>query len=125
MTSISHNYYRGYLWALAISFDQLGNALAGGHPDVTISARIGRGAALGLRPAWWWKAARWCVDWAFKPYEDNHCHGAYYGHQQWDVPDKIRRGNDVGLVVVTLILLGFVPWLGILFRIHAFFRGLV
>jgi hypothetical protein len=33
---------RTYLWNLLISFDQFLNTILAGHPDETISARIGR-----------------------------------------------------------------------------------
>lgn len=39
-----------YLRNLFISIDQLGNTLANGHPDETISSRVGRNAVAGK---WW------------------------------------------------------------------------
>jgi hypothetical protein len=36
-----------YLRRIAVSIDQLGNTIAGGHPDETISSRVGRSALRG------------------------------------------------------------------------------
>ena len=42
-----------YLWNLIIALDQLGNALLGGDPDETISARLGRSQLRGSRYGHW------------------------------------------------------------------------
>jgi len=101
--------YKGWIWALFIGLDQLGNAISGGHPDVTISARIGRNFAAGRRPLWWWRIMRNAVDWAFSPIEDNHCVEAWAHTDELGEGYKVRRGTDFGLLLMSLILLGFVP----------------
>ncbi len=60
-----------WIKAVLVGLDQLGNALAGGHPDATISARIGRFYIMGGR---YWRAMRWIVDTTFAPIDGpNHC----------------------------------------------------
>jgi hypothetical protein len=60
-----------YLKNILISLDQLVNAILGGDPDMTISARIGRNY-----DGSWMKAI---VDWMFKwQGHDSHCDNADY-----------------------------------------------
>lgn len=60
-----------WIKAVLTGLDQLGNAIAGGHPDATISARIGRFYIVGGR---YWKIMRWVVDTTFAPIDGpNHC----------------------------------------------------
>lgn len=88
--------YKGYVWAVFIGLDQLGNALTGGHPDVTVSARLGY---LSQNTKWaQWKAMRKMVDWAFEPVDGpGHCLSAWLGLVEAGEGKKARRGNDVGL----------------------------
>jgi len=54
-----------YIWNLLISIDQLGNALAGGDPDETISSRAGK----RQHDAWWAKGLCWILD----KLDTHHC----------------------------------------------------
>ena len=96
--------YYGYLWAVLIGFDQLGNALTGGHPDVTISARLGK--AQSADEGWLMQFLARVVDFAFRPTERHHCRDAYEAQLDENF-SKLRRGNDVGLVFLGLIILVF------------------
>lgn len=59
-------------WTLARSFDQLGNALAGGDEDELVSARAWRQRAA---PPWRW--LRPAIDWvAARLGDPNHCETA-------------------------------------------------
>lgn len=60
-----------------IALDQLGNTIAGGSEDATISARIGYHVV--NKPNRYWEALRFLVDSLFEPLEgDNHCKRAYH-----------------------------------------------
>lgn len=93
---------RYYIGRLLISFDQLGNAIAGGNPDVTISARL-----YYLSEVREVLIARWLmllVDFVFYPVDGvAHCEKAYINHEDED----IRRGSDVALIALCLITLPF------------------
>ena len=64
--------YRSRPLAILIAIDQLGNAIAGGNPDSTISARVGyfsdktlREKTLGRHA--YWKGLERIIDFAFFP----------------------------------------------------------
>lgn len=83
-----------------IALDQLGNALAGGNEDCTISARLGY---LYLnRPSRWTTALMRIVDFTFKPIDGKyHCVKAYY----FDREETFIKGNNLGLAVLTLFVI--------------------
>lgn len=64
-----------YLKNILISFDQFINTLAGGDPDETISARLGRN--------WQGTLAERFVDWMFKWQNrpGGHCENAHWWEQ--------------------------------------------
>ena len=64
-----------YGWHLAIAFDQLCNAILGGHADETISSRIYRHAA-ERKPKRYWVWAYKTINTIFF-WQKNHCRGAY------------------------------------------------
>ncbi len=91
--------YSGWARSVVVAIDQLGNALAGGHPDVTISARVGYFAAQGKR---YFGVLENVIDWAFRPVDgDGHCAQARAG----ETGEQFQRGNDVALGALTLITL--------------------
>lgn len=102
--------YHGYAWAVLISLDQLGNALTGGHPDVTVSARLGMAQYSG--EGWLMKSLSRLVDFCFAPVESKHCLNAYVGQLE-ESRQKLRRGTDVGIVALTPVILLLAPalWL--------------
>lgn len=74
--------YRKMPWAfnVLIGIDQLGNAIADGNPDNTISARVGYFASdehdshLKL----YWKALEWTINLTFMPIQGpGHCYRAW------------------------------------------------
>jgi len=72
----------GYLGNFFVAIDQLGNVLAGGNPDNTVSSRVGfynsSNYVKGDAP-WQWKLFEQIIDTAFYPIDGaNHCHEAYY-----------------------------------------------
>lgn len=57
-----------YIKNVLVAIDQLGNAICGGNPDVTISARTGYFANISntkLKP--WWRIMEAIINFAFKP----------------------------------------------------------
>lgn len=72
----------GYILNTLISIDQLGNVLAGGDPDNTISARVGfynHHFPDEKKVTFFWKAFEWIIDTTFWPVDGpDHCHEAYH-----------------------------------------------
>ncbi|SEA35568.1 hypothetical protein [Microbulbifer marinus] len=98
MTEKKMSWIRGVL----IAIDQLGNAIAGGNPDATISARTGYFAnkhETPLRP--WWKAMEKVIDFTFEPLEGRgHCLRSFEADEEehWEGSD-IMRGL-LGIIIV-------------------------
>ena len=86
-----------------IALDQLGNALAGGNPDATISQRLGY---LHVeRPMKLTTLLMMLVNWTFKPVDgEGHCKQAYDNSTE-----EHLRGNDAALAVMGLILAAVCP----------------
>ena len=113
--------YKGWIWAVFIGLDQLGNALAGGHPDVTISARLGYLGDFHKR-GWFLLVAR-MVDWAFYPADgEGHCVASWVREDGEGYLRKVRRGNDVGLVLLTLFVVVLILPLRLVNTIRRWFR---
>lgn len=71
-----------YLGHLFIAVDQLGNVLAGGNPDNTISSRVGyynNHKNLKRKAPWQWRFFEQIIDATFYPVDGpSHCHEAYF-----------------------------------------------
>lgn len=86
-----------------IALDQLGNALAGGNPDATISQRLGY--LHEERPMKLTTLLMKLVNWTFKPVDgEGHCKQAYDNSTE-----EHLRGNDVALTVMGMILAAVCP----------------
>ncbi len=69
----------GYLGNVFVAIDQLGNAIAGGNPDNTISSRIGYYCNHADINKWYWTVLNKIIDFTFYPIDGwNHCHEAYH-----------------------------------------------
>lgn len=120
----------GYLRNIFVSVDQLGNALAGGDPDNTISARIGfynhhkhvNGVSASPHPVkWYWKAFEDIVDTTFRPVDgDGHCHEAYHS-DAGEFFDPHTKNWAVG--VLSVLIIGSCIPLFIIFRVVGLFRS--
>lgn len=65
-----------YIMRILVAFDQLGNALAGGNPDCTISGRTGYFLTHDKNAYWVFLA--FVIDLTFQPFDGkNHCLQAY------------------------------------------------
>lgn len=94
-----------YSWFMEVllALDQLGNALAGGHHDSTVSARIGFHLydPKGTR-AMYWSFLEFVVNLTFSPIDGpHHCRMAYCADRE----ETFRDGNIVLKIVLVLLVL--------------------
>jgi len=97
--------YTSYLF---VSIDQLGNALAGGNADNTISARVGyynyHYPYKDNKIPWYWELLRKIIDITFYPVDgDSHCHEAYH-NDAGEVFDN-RITNFLVAIAATLVII--------------------
>ena len=100
--------YRGWLYSVLIAIDQLGNALAGGYADSTISARVGynvRHAAPKRQN--YWRLLEGIINYTFLPLDGpDHCYQAYLAGNQ----TYYRDGSDLMRVILSsLIIFNAIP----------------
>jgi hypothetical protein len=108
------------LGRILISIDQLGNTLAGGNEDCTISARLGY--LYINRPMWWATMLMYIVDFTFYAADGpHHCLTAYLNDQN----ESFRRGSDVGLAILSIITIPFCIILFIPVLIYAHVRDAI
>ncbi len=71
-----------YLGNFFVSIDQLGNVIANGNPDNTISSRVGfynKHNKSGQKAPWQWQAFEKIINFTFYPIDgEEHCHEAYH-----------------------------------------------
>ena len=104
---------RPYLLELLIALDQLGNAIAGGNADQTVSGRIGWHANYGGHVLLW-AIPETVVDWAFEPVDG-------MGHCIKSIEDRagVSEHTTAGLIAVTALAVVFATPIGILLRARA------
>lgn len=109
-----------YFNNVLIAIDQLGNALAAGNPDVTISARTGYFANIEkTRMRWWWNIMEFIIDFAFKPFDGpNHCLDSYYSDQE----SGHSEGSDLARGLIGLFIVFLCPLIAVLTRLWVFFH---
>ncbi|MDY0780824.1 hypothetical protein [Tenacibaculum sp. IB213877] len=101
-----------------VSLDQLGNTLARGNPDNTISARIGYFMHNeNGNPSAYWAILEGIVDFTFKPIDGiKHCFVAYC----YDKEEQFDEGHFFSKVLLFLLVIIFcIPLLIIINRIIA------
>ncbi len=73
---------RRYLVNFFVSIDQLGNVIAGGNPDNTISSRVGfynQHNTTGEKAPWQWRLFEKIINFSFWPIDgEGHCHEAFH-----------------------------------------------
>jgi len=96
-----------YAKSVLIAIDQLGNAIAGGNPDCTISGRIGYYHSISVVPyLWYWSVLAFIVDITFYPFDGKgHCRQAYE-KEQLNEFYELNSFKLLALFVLTLIVLG-------------------
>lgn len=95
----THSFLKNFL----VSIDQVGNALSGGDPAKTVSARVGYFAFTTTNVTkWYWKAMEKVINFTFWPVDGmNHCWKAYSAV-------RLEAYNDSGSDILRIILLFFI-----------------
>ena len=94
-----------YFFNLLVAIDQFGNALCGGNPDNTISARVGYFASTTKDATkYYWKAMEKIINFTFWPVDgEGHCLKAYKADRDEAYNDS---GSDFFRVVLSIIIAG-------------------
>jgi len=113
---MSHE-YKSWPVAVLVAIDQLGNAIAGGNPDSTISARVGYFSERANRGKGYWKALESIIDFAFFPIDGpRHC------YQAWQAEDEhFWRGSDFTRVILSVFIIVACPVIAIVLRVLVLF----
>ena len=109
-----------WLYAILIAIDQLGNALAGGYPDTTISARVGYNALhSGPLTRRCWCLLQVLIDYTFLPLDGpRHCYQAY----QADKNHHYRDGSDLMRLILSVLVVANAPLIIVATRLIVLFR---
>ena len=109
-----------------VSIDQLGNVIAGGNPDNTISSRVGyynQHNNSGKKAPWAWRFFEQIINLTFWPIDgDNHCHEAFHNDAGEDFDDNTKNVLVAILAAIIIIpsclviavVLDILYWLGII-----------
>ena len=102
MTTINNhvgNKKMPYWFNILVAIDQLGNAIAAGNPDNTISARVGYFAS-NEHPSkikQYWKALQGIIDFTFAPIQGpGHCYHAW----QAEADETDTQGSYIARVIL-------------------------
>lgn len=92
-----------YIKNILVSVDQLGNTIAGGNPDNTISSRIGHYCTDKKKSRWYWRALESIIDFSFYPIDGkNHCKVSF----QIDSDEKFDKGTrNWAVALLTIIII--------------------
>lgn len=92
-----------YWFNVLVAVDQLGNAIADGNPDNTISARVGYFASAEYKSKLklYWKTLEWIIDFTFEPVQGpGHCHHAWQAEaDETDTPGSYIARVILGIFV--------------------------
>ena len=103
-------------WAqgVLISIDQLGNAIAGGNPDSTISVRVGHFAnneTCSLKERcykFYWLFMEWVINATFYLVDgSDHCLQAYKN----DSDEEFKKGSDLMRFILSIIIIIACPFI--------------
>ncbi|MDC9720151.1 MAG: hypothetical protein PSN46_05400 [Gammaproteobacteria bacterium] len=92
-----------WLSAVLVAIDQLGNALSGGYPDSTISARVGYNARHS-NPLTrdYWLLLEWVINFSFEAIDGpDHCYQAYVNGSK----THYRDGSDLMRFILSLLII--------------------
>jgi hypothetical protein len=114
---------KDYSWIfnVLVAFDQLGNAIAFGNPDRTVSARVGYFSLTGpFYLKWYWRFLERVINLAFWPVDGrNHCRQAMCA----DPIKDFNLGNQLGWFLLSILVLVFCIVIGILlYLVYPFYR---
>lgn len=98
----------GYLNNFFVSIDQLGNVIAGGNPDNTISSRVGyynKHNTTTEKAPLQWRIFETIINFTFYPIDgEDHCHEAFHN----DAGEEFD-GNTRNILVAILAALIIIP----------------
>ena len=97
-----------YIVNFFVSIDQLGNVIAGGNPDNTISSRVGfynnHNTASGEKVPWQWRLFQEIINFSFWPIDGKgHCHEAFHNEAGKDF-DKNTKNILVAILAAVIII---------------------
>ena len=112
-----------YIGNFFVAIDQLGNAIAGGNPDNTISSRVGyynnhhnAHSNIPLQ----WRMFEKIIDFTFWPIDGpNHCHEAFHS-DAGEVFDKNTKNVLVAILAALLIIPSCILIAVILYTLYLF-----
>lgn len=105
-----------YAYNILLSLDQFGNAVFGGNPDSTISARTGYFAA--KKQERFWIIQERVINYAFKPIDGpNHCRQAW----QADANETFYAAGPVAKIAMGLTVCVMCVTIGTALRIYKAF----
>ena len=111
-----------YLTNFFVSIDQLGNVIAGGNPDNTISSRVGYYTQHSetKKIAWYWIWFEKIINTAFFPLDGkNHCHEAFH-NDAGETFDK--KTSNIVVALLAIIIIPSCVFIGLLLYIlYAFY----
>lgn len=95
-----------YFFNILVAIDQLGNAICGGNPDNTISARVGYFSQVTTNwTKWYWKTFEKVINFTFWPVDGpDHCLQAF----EADAKETFYDNNgDFFRVLLSIIIVVF------------------
>lgn len=112
-----------YFENVLVSIDQLGNALCGGNPDNTISARVGYFSAVNRNATkYFWKTLERVIDFTFWPVDGpHHCLQAFEADPQETFNDN---NGDFFRVIISLVIVATCVPISILLYAQWAIKGL-
>lgn len=114
-------FYSGSFLLFLLNIDRLGNALAGGSHQNSVSGRVGARVLRSDNP--FWQFMEKVINKTFEPIDGpNHCYDAFLFESSRIEAIEHRRGNDVGLVVLSVLSVVICALLFPIIRIIALFR---
>lgn len=105
-----------WIGGVLVAIDQLGNAVAWGNPDATISARTGYFAnEVETTFKLYWQCMEWIINFAFYPIDGpDHCHREYLK----DKDQHNEAGSDLVRGVLGIIIIVSCIPISIITRIY-------
>jgi hypothetical protein len=105
----------GWINGVLVGIDQLGNAIAGGNPDATVSARVGYFSQLEeCRFQWYWRLLEWVIDTTFYSIDGpRHCYQAFRADQD----ERFQDGSDIARAVLGGFILLACPVIAFMIRL--------
>jgi len=99
-----------------IGIDQLGNAVAGGNPDVTVSARVGYNAKnVEGKTRYYWLLMEFIINFTFYPLDGpEHCYEAYMA----DKDEVHKHGSDWMRAVLSIFIIVGCAFLSVITRLY-------